>query len=247
MSKFTYCDECNTPGVENANALHLTPFGKVPCHDFLYVIRDMDASDIDGAVLPGEAAHASHVVSVVGELVALRNKVCQLLCEAQQQGASTYTETIHRWVEDVMDPRKAMQVLAVLALGADPARKVQAKVRPRHVVRPGVPRVQRDVASPLGLGLGEVFVFAITATPFVVPDVEDGARLWWWLALDQGGINLGPRGALLPPNDLLDLLFCWGGNFGAGCGERELLGIVASFELEGVLPRVDLCDFGHFV
>ena len=141
-----------------------------------------------------------------------------------------------------------MQVLAVLALGADATRKVEAKVRARHVVGPRVPRVLGDVAPPLGFGLREVFVFAITATPFVVPDVENGAGLGWRFALDQGGIDLGSGGALLSPNDLLDLLFCWGCDLGVGCGERELLVVVASIvsiKLKSFRSCVDLCGFCH--
>jgi hypothetical protein len=147
-----------------------------------------------------------------------------------------------------VNPGEAMQVLAVLALGADATRKVEAKVRARHVVGPRVPRVLGDVASPLCLGLREVFVLAITAAPLVVPDVENGAGLRWRFALDQGGIDLGSRGALLSPNDLLDLLFCWGCDLGVGCGERELLvvvGSIASIELESLGSRVDLCNFRH--
>lgn len=144
-----------------------------------------------------------------------------------------------------MNPGETMQVFAVLTLGADAARKVEAKVRARHVVCPCVPRVLGDVASPLGLGLREIFVFAITAAPLVVPDVEDGAGLGWRFALDQGGIDLGSRRALLSPDDLLDLLFCGAGDFGVGCGERELLVVVASIELESLGSRVDLCDFRH--
>jgi len=71
LVRTTYCDKCHAPSVENSYALDLAPLGKVPCDDLLDVVRDVNAADVDGAVLPGEAAHASHVVSVVGELVAL--------------------------------------------------------------------------------------------------------------------------------------------------------------------------------
>ena len=55
-------------------------------------------ADVERAVLPLEAAHAAHVVAVVGELVA--------------------AEAVDVWVEDVMDRREAVEVFAVLTFGA---------------------------------------------------------------------------------------------------------------------------------
>lgn len=70
-----------------------------------------------------------------------------------------------------------MQVLALLTPGAEPSSEEQAEITPDDFVPARISGIASDVAATGGCGLGEVFVFAVTARPFVVPDVEDGAGL----------------------------------------------------------------------
>lgn len=58
----------------------------------------MDPANVDGPVLAGEAADAAHVVAVVAELVA--------------------PKAVDIRVEDVVEARQPVQIVAVLALGA---------------------------------------------------------------------------------------------------------------------------------
>lgn len=243
-------------GVEHARALNLAPFGKVARDNLLDVVRDVDAADVDGAVLSHKGADAAHVVAVVAVLVA--------------------AEAVDVGVEDVVDGGEAVEVFAVLAFGTyvrgrrrrvsvmillilfevvvewkmNPrkerltysSRKEQTKVGSCYSICLGVSAVLGDVATALCGGLGEVLVFAITARPFVVPDVEDGSCLWWWLRLDQGWVDLWSRWALLSADDLFDFLAGGGlllGDIGGCGGEGELF--VGGFFYVGHLRGVVCC------
>jgi hypothetical protein len=72
-----------------------------------------------------------------------------------------------------------MQVLAFVALGADTPGKEKAEVRTRCLVCTSVTAVFADVAPVLGGSFREIGVLAIATRPFIVPDVEDRAGLWW--------------------------------------------------------------------
>ena len=74
-------DERDAARGEHADAVDLAPFGEVARDDLFDVVGDVDAADVEGAVLPHEGAHAAHVVAVVGVLVS--------------------TETVDIWVEGV--------------------------------------------------------------------------------------------------------------------------------------------------
>lgn len=62
--------------------------------------------------------------------------------------------------------------------------EVEAKVRAHNFITPRITRVGGDVTAAWRGGFGEVFIFAVAARPFVVPDIEDCACLRWWLRFD---------------------------------------------------------------
>jgi hypothetical protein len=114
-----------------------------------------------------------------------------------------------------------MQVLAFLTFGAYPPGEEQAEIASVDLVALGVPGVIRNVAARDGSGLGQVLVLAVAAGPLVVPDIEDCARLRRRLGFHGRGIDLCSRGALLPADDLLDLLLCSYRAFIICCRERD--------------------------
>ena len=98
-----------------------------------------------------------------------------------------------------------MQVFALVALGAEALGEEEAEVGAGDFVGAGVAGVGGDVAAGGGGGLGQVFVFAVAAGPFVVPDVEDGAGLGGGLGFDGGGVDLGAGGSSFAADDLFGL------------------------------------------
>lgn len=68
---------------------------------------------------------------------------------------------------------------------------------------------------------GEVFVFAVAAGPFVVPDVEDGAGLGRGFGFQGGGVDLRAGGAAFAADDLFGL-----GGVGGVAGRGERCGVV---------------------
>ncbi len=80
-----------------------------------------------------------------------------------------------------------MQILALLTPGAKTPSEEQAEVTPHNFIPACVSGITSDVTATRGGGFGKVFVFAITAGPFVVPDVEDGAGLRWRLGFEGAG------------------------------------------------------------
>jgi hypothetical protein len=78
-------------------------------NNLLNVIRDVDPTHIERAILPSEASHAAHIISVIRKLVA--------------------AEAVDVRVEDIGNSGKAVQVLAILALGADATSEVETEVR----------------------------------------------------------------------------------------------------------------------
>lgn len=186
-------DESHSPRIKYAYPLDLAPFRKVARHDLLDVVRDVYPSDVDGPVLPHEAADAAHVVAVVRVLVA--------------------PEAVDVRVEQVVDARESVEVLTVLALGADAACEEEAEVGTGDFVRACEATVLGDIAATLSVCLGQVFVFSVAAGPFVVPDVEDGTGLRRWFRCYEGGIDLRSRRTFLA-DDLFDLFGCRCGDLG---------------------------------
>lgn len=66
------CDKGDSPGIQHAYPLNLAPFRKVPCDNLLDVVANVNAPDVYRTVLPAKATNTAHVISVVGEFVALR-------------------------------------------------------------------------------------------------------------------------------------------------------------------------------
>ncbi len=62
-------DKGHAAGGEHADAVDLAPFLEVAGNDFFDVVGDVDAADVEGAVLAHEAADAAHVVAVVAVFV----------------------------------------------------------------------------------------------------------------------------------------------------------------------------------
>jgi len=56
-------------GGEHTDAVDLAPFLEMPGDDFFDVVGNVDAADVESAVLAHEAAYAAHVVTVVAVLV----------------------------------------------------------------------------------------------------------------------------------------------------------------------------------
>ena len=78
-------DEGHASGSEDADTVDLAPLGEV-AGDYLFdVVGDVDAADVQGAVLAHEAADAAHVVAVIAVFVA--------------------AEAVDVGVEEVVDPR----------------------------------------------------------------------------------------------------------------------------------------------
>lgn len=90
----------------------------------------MNTADVYGSVLAHKASHTAHVVSVVAELVA--------------------AEAVNVGVEKVVDAGQTVQVLAVLALGADTAGKEEAEVGAGDPVGLRVAAVLCDITAALG-------------------------------------------------------------------------------------------------
>lgn len=186
-------DERHAAGIQDARALNGAPFGEVPRDDLLDVVGDVDAADVDGAVLAQEGADAAHVVAVVGVLLA--------------------PEDVDVRVVHVVDPREAVQVLALAPLRAEAAREEEAEEGAVYAVGFRVPGVFGDVAAAGCECLGEVLVFAVAAGPLVVPDVEDCTCLGRRLGGYGARVDLWARWAPFLANDLLDFAFLGRGYF----------------------------------
>ena len=157
----------------------------MPSYDFLDVVRDMNAPDIDRPVLAHEAASAAHVVAVVGVFIPAKD--------------------VDIWIEEVVQARQTVQVLALMALGADASREEEAEVAPRDAIRLGVSGVLSHVAAALGGRLRQVLVLPVAARPLVIPDVEDRARLRRRFRRDARRVDLRSRRSPLSPYHLLHL------------------------------------------
>jgi hypothetical protein len=72
-----------------------------------------------------------------------------------------------------------MQILAFTTSRTKTFSKEQTEIRASDFVGAGVATVGSDDTTTCGVSFGEVFIFAIAAGPFVVPDVEDGTCLGW--------------------------------------------------------------------
>lgn len=168
LCKLRICLVCvgykrHAPGIKHADALNLSPFCKMPCHDLLDIVRHMDPANVHCAILAGEAADATHVVAVVAKLVAAK--------------------AVNVRVEDVVSAGQSVEVVAILALGAancqqpflkkerawrgwepdvpySPGEK-KTEIGPRPCIGARVPGVLGDIASPLGMCLRQILVFPI--------------------------------------------------------------------------------------
>lgn len=88
-------DEGDAARGEDADPVDLAPLGEVARDDFFDVVGDVDAADVEGAVLPHEAADAAHVVAVIGVFIA--------------------AEAVDVGVEGVEEAGQAVEVLALVA------------------------------------------------------------------------------------------------------------------------------------
>ncbi|KAL9640799.1 MAG: hypothetical protein Q9204_000573, partial [Flavoplaca sp. TL-2023a] len=84
--------------------------------------------------------------------------------------------------------------------------KKQAEVTPDNLVRASIPRITSDVAATGGSGFGKVFIFAIPARPFVVPNIEDGAGLRWRFGFKSACFDLRASWTTFLTDDLLSFL-----------------------------------------
>ena len=128
-------------------------------------------------------------------------------------------EAIDVRVEGVEESRETVQVFTFLAPRAQAFGEEETEVGSRDFVGARVAGVAGDAAAAGGGG-GLVFVFAVAAGPFVVPDVEDGACLGGRFGF-EGRVDLGPRwSSFLADYFLGFLLFgVWVlGVGGYGCG-----------------------------
>lgn len=103
----------------------------------------------------------------------------------------------------------------------DSPRKEEAEVAAVNLVGLCVSAVICNVTARDRRGLRQVLVFAVAARPLVVPYIEDSTRLWRRLGFHRRRIDLCSRGALLPANDLLDLLLC-GNRRLVICGRKSI-------------------------
>lgn len=172
----------------------------MPGHDFLNVVGDMYPSHIYRPILPHKTTHATHIVPVVAMPIP--------------------PKAVHIRVEQVVRPREPVQVIAVLSLDTNASREMQAEVAAIYAVGLRIPAVFRNIAPTARLGFGEVLVLAITAGPFVVPDVEDGTCLGRRFGGQGVGVYLDAGWALLLANDFADLLLCRRRDFGRCRCER---------------------------
>src|ERR1700722_11289 len=84
-------------------------------------------------------------------------------------------------VKHVEDSRQPMQILTLMALGAQSSGKEKAEIRARCLVCTSITAVFANIASRTLSCFREVSIFSVAARPFVVPDVEDSPRLMSWL------------------------------------------------------------------
>lgn len=205
-------DERDAAGCEHADAVHLAPFCEV-ARDYLFnVVGDVDAANIERAVLPQKGSDAAHIIPIIRVFVA--------------------AEAIYVRIEGIEETRQAVQVFALLAAGTEPLGEEEAEVAAGDFVAASVAGVPGDIAAAGGGG-GLVFVFAVAAGPFVVPDVEDGAGLRGGFGF-HGGVDLGAGGASFLAFYYLCLFFfgfCARRVWGHGCG------VICVCEIGGGLLR----------
>lgn len=163
----------------------------------------MYAPNVQGAVLALEGSYTAHVVAVVGVLVA--------------------PEAVDVAGKNVRHRGQAVEVFAIYSFRTGAAREEETEVRAGRLVGLCVAAVSGYVAATLRGSLGEVFVFAVTTRPFVVPDIVDCACLWGLLSLYLRWVDLGTCRSSFAPDDLLDFLA-----FGICCDD-SLFGRVDEF------------------
>jgi hypothetical protein len=115
----------------------LAPLLEMSLHDFFRLrprTRLFDAPNVERAVLSGESADATHVIAIVGELVAREAVFARI-------GQST----LRVW--------ERVQVLALPAVGTAPAGKEETTVAHAGRVCACQPSVFLDIASRLGFRL----------------------------------------------------------------------------------------------
>lgn len=87
----------------------------------------MNPANIQRAILPREASNTTHIVSIIGKLVA--------------------PETIDVWIKDISHGREAVEVFAIYTLRTKSAREEEAEVGAGRLVGARVARVFGDVAA----------------------------------------------------------------------------------------------------
>jgi len=130
-------------------------------------------------------------------------------------------KTVNIRIENVMQAGQPMQILALLTLWTQTPGEEEAKVRPRLPVCAREARVARDVAASGCGALVVEGVVAVAAGPFVVPYVEDCARLGWGLGFEGRGVDLWACGTALFDDAFYRLFLVWrgwSGGEGGFCG-----------------------------
>ena len=85
----------------------------------------------------------------------------------------------------------------------------KAKVRARDFVPTSIAAISCDNTSTRSVSLGKVFIFAIAARPFVVPDIEDCTCLRGWFGFHSRGVDLGTGRASFTADNLFGLFCSW--------------------------------------
>ena len=99
----------------------------MPCNNLLNIIRNVNPTHIQRAILAHKRSNTAHVIAVVAELVA--------------------AETVNVRTEEIMDSGQTMQILAFRSEVTDAAREEQTEVRAGNLVGARVAAIFRDVAS----------------------------------------------------------------------------------------------------
>ena len=85
--------------------------------------------------------------------------------------------------------------------------KEKTKIRTSHSISASIARIFGNIASPLSMSLGKVFVFSVSSRPFIIPNIEDVTSLNRWArGLYIGRVDLGPSWSTFAPDYFLRLL-----------------------------------------
>lgn len=127
LRKSSIRNESHTPRRQHTYSLNLTPLGKMPRNNLLNIIRNMDPTHIQRAILAHKRPNTAHIIAVIAELVA--------------------AETVDIRTEEIMDGGQTVQILAFRTEVADTAREKQTEVGAGNFVGARVAAVFKDIAS----------------------------------------------------------------------------------------------------